>query len=115
MPAEMQKDVLAHPEKYAFYSIDILFENKESVPVTLYRLEVGGNGTGQVYINGDTSGDIGLPVGGKMTNRFFVIAPAEEADGVVLSRIKSMNLRIRYAATLEDDNIVPDYVYSKIG
>lgn len=115
MPADKQKDVLAHPEKYAFYSLDIAMENKESVPVTLYYLDVGGNGTGGIYINGDTSGDIGLPVGGSITNRFFVIAPAEDADGSVLSKVRGMNLRIKYAATLEDDSAPVQYVYSKIG
>lgn len=115
MPADKQKDVLAHPEKYAFYSLDIALENKESVPVTLYYLDVGGNGTGGIYINGDTSGDIGLPVGGSITNRFFVIAPAEDADGSVLSKVRGMNLRIKYAATLEDDSAPVQYVYSKIG
>ena len=115
MPADKQKDVLAHPEKYAFYSLDIAMENKESVPVTLYYLDAGGNGTGGIYINGDTSGDIGLPVGGSITNRFFVIAPAEDADGSVLSKVRGMNLRIKYAATLEDDSAPVQYVYSKIG
>lgn len=115
LPADKQKDVLAHPEKYTFYSLDILLENKESVPVTLYYLDVKNNGTDGVYINGDTSGDIGLPVGGKMTNRFYVLAPAEDADGFVMTKIREMEMRVQYAATQEDDSAPVQYVYSKIG
>ena len=102
------------PDDYAVYTIDMILENKEAVPVTIYHLDIDNNGTDGVYVNGDTSGDIGLPVGGKITNRFYVLAPAGKRDSVVLNSIRKLNMKIRYAQTPADDSVAPEYVYAKI-
>ena len=112
---ETQKDVLKHPEKWRAYTIRLDFTNKEAVPVTFYYLDVTDNGKGDVFINGNFSAEIGLNPGAQINERFYLLAKRSDTDGQVLQKINGMSMRLQYAATPEDDEATPAFVYAKVG
>lgn len=111
---DKQNEILKNKSDWSAYTIQIDFVNNEAVPVTLYYLDVQDNGKGDVYVNGDTAGELGLGPGAKMTERFYVLAKKSDADGVVLRKLQDMQMRVQYAATPADDNVTPSFVYAAI-
>ena len=112
---EKQQDVLKHPEKWRAYTIRLDFRNDEDVPVTFYYLDVTDNGKDDVFINGDFSAELGLNPDAQITERFYLLARRSDTDGQVLQKVNSMSMRLQYAATPEDDEATPAFVYAKVG
>ena len=111
---DLQKQILKNPKEWNAYTIRIDFENKETMPVTLYYLNVPDNGKNDIYVNGENMGELGLPVGGKMSQQFHVLAPASISDGFVLQKLHTMKMDIQYAATPKDDSVMPSFVYASV-
>ncbi|MBQ7543268.1 MAG: hypothetical protein IJT44_13360 [Clostridia bacterium] len=112
---DKQKEVLAHPEQWHAYTVQIDFQNNETTPVTLYYLDVTENGKGDVFLNGTFSTEFGLAPGGTMGEQFYLLAKSSDVDGQVLTKVRSLAMRVQYAATPRDDDATPAFVYSKVG
>jgi hypothetical protein len=110
-----QKEVMRNPSDWAAYTIELEFVNNETMPVTLYYLDVTDNGKKDVFINGDMSAELGVNPGRKTSERFFVLAKKSDSDGAVLNKIHSMAMRVQYAATPAEDDAQPKFVYADVG
>ena len=80
----------------------------------MYYLDVTGNGTGDVFVRGDFSAEIGLAPGGAETEEFYVLAKASDGEITVLDKLARMPMQLQYATTPEDDDTTPSYVYSEL-
>ena len=78
----------------------------------MYYLDVKGNGTGDVFVCGDFSAEIGLGSGGSEYEEFSVLAKSSKDELFVLDTLKKMPMELQYATTPEDDDATPSYVHS---
>ena len=112
---DKQNEILKHKSDWAAYTIQIDFQNNTQTPLTIYYLDVTDNGKGEVYVCGDTAGELGMAAGGKMSEKFFVLAKKDDSDIEVRQKLVSMAMRVQYAQTPEDDTVTPKFKYSRIG
>ena len=112
---DKQKEILKHKNDWTAYTIQIDFKNNTQTPLTIYYLDVTDNGKGNVYVCGDTAGELGMASGGKMSEKFFVLAKKDDSDIEVRQKLVGMSMRVQYAETPEDDSVTPNFKYSKIG
>ena len=109
-----QTELLQNSGDWELYTVRIDFRNDEAVPITMYYLDAANNGTGDVYVCGDFSAEIGLGPGNSESESFYVLAKASDADTTVLGKLDRLSMRLQYAATPEDDDATPNFVYSKV-
>ena len=112
---DKQKEILKNKNDWTAYTIQIDFRNNTDTPLTIYYLDVTDNGKNDVYVRGDTAGNPGMAANGKMSEKFFVLAPKDDADIEVRETLTHMAMRVQYAETPEDDTVVPNFKYSRIG
>lgn len=95
------------------YTIRIDFKNNdEKGSATIYYLNVDGNGTNGVFVNGDPRGEMSIAPGGSSYILFNVLVKdSSMIETIVLKTVSEMKLRIKYAATPENDSDLPNYKY----
>lgn len=95
------------------YTIRIdLKNNDEKGSATIYYLSVDGNGTNGVFVNGDPRGEMSIAPGGSSYILFNVLVKdSSMIETIVLKTVSEMKLRIKYAATPENDSDLPNYKY----
>lgn len=104
---------LADRSGWEEYTVRVdLKNNDEKGSATIYYLDVDGNGMGGVFVNGDPKGEMSIAPGGSSYILFNVLVKdSSMIETIVLKTVSEMKLRIKYAATPENDSDLPNYKY----
>ena len=112
---DKKDEILEKKKDWEAYTIQIDFRNNTDKPLTIYYLNVTDNGKDDIYICGDTAGELGMPSGGKISEKFYLLAPKSYSDIDVREKLSDMTMKVQYAETPKDDNMVPKIKEATIG
>ncbi len=113
MSENEKSEFLSAREGWGEYTVRIDFTNNDTEnSATVYALQVGDNGRNGVFVNVDAGGDLSIAPG-KSTYILFnvLVKDGSMVETLVLKEISEREIKVKYAATPDNDTDLPNYKY----
>ncbi len=113
MSENEKSEFLSGREGWGEYTVRIDFTNNDTEnSATVYAVQIADNGRNGIFVNADVGGDLSIAPG-KSTYILFnvLVKDGSMVETLVLKEISERVIKVKYAATPDNDTDLPNYKY----